>query len=473
LTLGIVHTFDNEYEWSTTIGDTHSDFANKYASTDFPIVGVYQDSNVYSTSQSIETHLSSPVQDRFRFTVGAYADKGRDITNHGYSSANFERAIGGNLSPDLAARISPYVQVIIPGDNSNPSYTTSYAVYGEATYEFTDMWSATVGARGAIDKRTLRQDYESRIDLTGAPLGQTVPSLQAFFRDPRVGILLPGDAPYDESEMDRAFLPAGKIEFRPDVDSLFYFSLQSGYKNGGFNTATFGAPTTFDKERSLAAELGGKLSLADGRGQLNFALFQTKFDDLQVGVVDPQTGAVNFANAAKATSRGIEIDTSWRLTETVSVGASYGYLDSTYDKFENAQADIDRQLVGIKTQDNSGKRLQRAPLNSASAFADYRQPLAGSLELHANAQLKYTGSYYTDLADSSQLMGDEAVVVDARVALVDIEQLWKLALIGSNINDDDGMVGGNTASGLTQSTGTYFGQMRQPATYWVQIEKQF
>ncbi len=472
LTLGVTHTFDNEYEWSTTIGDTHSDFYNKYASTDYPIVGVWQDSNVYSTSQSIETHLSSPVQDQLRFTVGAYADKGRDITNHGYSQANFERAIGASFPAEYQSRVSPLLQVIIPGDNSNPSYTTSYAVYGEATYEFDDQWSATVGARGALDKRRLKQDYSSRTDLTGAPLGATSPTIGGILQN-SVGILLPTDPPYNEHDMDKAFLPAGKIEFRPDVDSLYYFSVQSGYKNGGFNTATFGAPTTFDKELSLAMELGGKFALADGRGQLNFALFQTKFDDLQVGVVDPVTGAVNFDNAAKATSRGIEIDTNWRLTETVSVGASYGYLDSTYDSFENAQSDIDHQLVGIKTQDNSGKRLQRAPLNSASAFVNYTQPLIGALELRANVQLKYNDTYYTDLADSSQLIGDEAVLVDARVALVDTEQLWTLALIGNNITDDDGMVGGNTASGLTQSPGTYFGQMRQPATYWVQLEKKF
>jgi iron complex outermembrane recepter protein len=189
--------------------------------------------------------------------------------------------------------------------------------------------------------------------------------------------------------------------------------------------------------------------------------------------VDPLTGAVNFDNAAKATSRGIEIDTTWRLTETVRVGASYGYLDSTYDSFENAQADIDRQLRGIKTQDNSGKRLQRAPLNSASTFVDYQQPLFGSVELQANVSLKYTGAYYTDLADSRQLEADEGVVVDARVALVDTEQQWTAALIGNNIADNDGLVNGNTASGLTQSPGTYFGQMRQPATYWVQLEKKF
>jgi outer membrane receptor protein involved in Fe transport len=475
LTLGVTHTFDNEYEWSTTIGDTHSDFYNKYASTDYPIVGVWQDSNVYSTSQSIETHLTSPVQDQFRFTVGAYADKGRDITNHGYSQANFEYAIGSKLPPPydaLAPQLSPLLQVIIPGDNSNPSYTTSYAVYGEGTYEFDDQWSVTVGARGALDKRHLKQDYSSRTDLTGAPLGATSATIGGILQN-SVGVLLPSDPPYDEREMDKAFLPAGKIEFRPDVDSLYYFSVQSGYKNGGFNTATFGAPTTFDKERSVAMEFGGKFAVADGRGQLNFALFQTKFDDLQVGVVDPVTGAVNFDNAAKATSRGIELDTNWRLTETVTVGASYGYLDSTYDSFENAQSDIDKQLVGIKTQDNSGKRLQRAPLNSASAFVTYIQPLTGSLELQANAQLKYNDTYYTDLADSSQLIGDEAVVVDARVALVDTEQLWTLALIGNNLTDDDGMVGGNTASGLTQSPGTYFGQMRQPMTYWVQLEKKF
>lgn len=149
--------------------------------------------------------------------------------------------------------------------------------------------------------------------------------------------------------------------------------------------------------------------------------------------------------------------------------ASYGYLDSTYDSFENAQSNISLQMAGIKTQHNSGNRPQRAPLNSASGYVDYRQPLFGSIELQANLSLKYTGAYYTDLADSKQIEADEGVVVDARVALVDTELKWTAALIGNN----DGLVGGNTASGLTQSPGTYFGQMRQPATYWLQLAKQF
>jgi outer membrane receptor protein involved in Fe transport len=507
VTLSLNHTFDNDYEFSATLGDTHSDFSNKYASSDYPVVGVYQNSNVYSTSDNLELRLSSPVQDRFRFTVGAYADRSRDITDHGYSQANFETygavlngALAGSGVPSMLlltpAQLAPGMQVIIPGDNSNPSYSTSYALYGEATYEFTEQWSATIGLRGALDKRTLKQDYSSRTDLNGNPLGsaQAVAALvpagplaatqTGIYTAALPGLLgriaqLPGSAPYQESRMDKALLPAGKIEFRPNVDTLVYFSAQTGYKNGGFNTATFGRPNTFDKEKSLAFELGGKFAVADGRGQINAALFQTKFDDLQVAALDPVTGAVGFTNAAKATSRGVEIDGNWRLTETVSVGASYAYLDATYDSFKGSACNIDNTIAAGPagasscTQDLSDSRLQRAPLNSASVFASYVQPLAGAFELQANISANYRGSYFTDVPDSEQLRAAETTVVDARVALVNTVDKWTVAAIANNLTNNQDMVGGQASSSLTQSARTYFGQMRPPATYWLEIEKRF
>jgi len=505
IALSATHTFDNDYELSATLGDTHSDFRNKYASSDYPVVGVWQDSNVYSTSDNLEIRLSSPVQDKFRFTLGAYADRSRDITNHGYSQANFE-TYGQVLNDNLTRRgvptsyqldpalLAQALQIITLGDNSNPSYSTSYALYGEATYEFNDQWSATVGLRGAIDKRTLKQDYSSRIDGNGNSLGSEEAILAVIPSGPMAALWqgvylpamqqmlgqiaqLPSSAPYNESRMDKALLPAGKVEFRPNVDTLLYFSAQTGYKNGGFNTATFNRPNTFDKEKSLAFELGGKFAVADGRGQVNFALFQTKFDDLQVAALDPVAGTVSFVNAAKATSRGIEIDTHWRLTEAISAGLSYAYLDSTYDSFKGAQCNIDNTMVSAEpskcTQDSSGTRLQRAPLNSASAFVSYVQPLGGPFELQANLSANYRGSYFSDVSDSEQLRADETTVVDGRVALVNTVDRWTVAVIGNNITDNRDMVSGQAASSLTQYPGTYFGQMRPPASYWLEFEKRF
>lgn len=508
ITLSASHTFDNEYELSATIGDTHSDFRNKYASSDYPVVGVWQDSNVYSTSDNIEIRLASPVQDRFRFTLGAYADRSRDITNHGYSQANFETygdilnyALLNNadhpMSPSLLVDpkyLAQGLQVLTLGDNSNPSYSTSYALYGEATYEFTDQWALTVGLRGAIDKRTLKQDYSSRIDGNGNPLGspEAVAALippgflseyqKAYYIPGMAGLLgqiaqLPNSAPYNESRMDKALLPAGKIEFRPNVDTLVYFSAQTGYKNGGFNTATFNRPNTFDKEKSFALELGGKFSVLDGRGQVNASVFQTKFDDLQVAALDPVAGTVSFVNAAKATSRGVEIDTHWRLTEAVSVGASYAYLDSTYDSFKGAQCNIDNTIVSANpsqcTQDSSGTRLQRAPLNTASASISLVQPITGPLELRANLSANYHGSSFSDVSDSEQLRADEGTVVDGSVALVNTVDQWTIAVIGNNITNNKDMTSGQASSSLTQAPKTYFGQMRPPATYWLQFEKRF
>jgi|GEM_PF-3804460 len=355
---------------------------------------------------------------------------------------------------------------------------------------FTDELTLTVGLRYSDDKIVQEKHFDERTDLNGNPLfspesfaalGLDSDQIAAYTMGAQgffvggVGVGIPGMPDYKETHHDRALLPAGKLEYRPNPDALYYASIQTAYKNGGFSTDGLAYPAPFDKEKSLAYDVGGKWTLADGRGQLGVAIFHTDFKNFQVANIDPNSGGVKFSNAAEAYSEGIELDTRRKLTETVSVSAQYAYLQARYRSFPNAPLSISQAMTGRSEKDDpqdlGHKSLANAPTNSGSVSVDYVQPLVGSLQFQANLSVSMSDSMYTDLADSDALKANSTVLVDLRLALTDTEQKWTVALIGHNLTNDRGQEFGTTNSLLT--AGTYFGAIRPPASYWVQLEKCF
>ena len=70
----------------------------------------------------------------------------------------------------------------------------------------------------------------------------------------------------------------------------------------------------YDGETSHSVELGAKLDLFARRAQLNIALFRTKYKDLQVSAWDPVANATLTRNAADATSKGVEVELTARIS---------------------------------------------------------------------------------------------------------------------------------------------------------------
>lgn len=503
--LALEHSFDNGYDFTAIAGyDSSESWAKGSLSAAHPLMTIYGDSPYEFETSNLELRLTSPRDEKLRFTVGAYAEQSKDIFARGnFTLLNFDALaapIGGLLGLPEAVHgdLTPALMVKQRTDlvsESSRSEVTSWAAFAEVTYEFNEQWLVTAGLRYSKDRIESRARYDNRYDFNNhllgslesaeaivgpGPLAQALSATISGFMQSVIGANLPNTPAFKETHRDQALSPALRVEYRPDPDSLLYFTAQTGYKNGGFSSASLGDPTGFDKEKSTAFELGGKFTIADGRGQLNAALFRTKFKDLQVAISDPVTGTVGFDNAAEAVSQGAELGLQWRLTQALTAGLSYGYLDASYTSFPNApcnvSAQIETQAMGpgavCDMQNLRGKPLNNAPRNTASASLDYHQPLWGALELGINLTVSYADSFYTEIPNSKQLKGDAATLVDARVALTDTARQWTVALIGQNLTDDDGLVVGSPSS-LGTHKGTYRGQMRPPATYWLQLEKRF
>src|SRR6185295_15214419 len=112
-------------------------------------------------TKNVEFRLSSPTDDRLRYTIGAYGEQSKYgiDSGHGYLAfdsllaAGLNGAVNGVLA-GFGAGPSPYSPAQISSalitDVGTPygyNRTTSLAGYGQVTYDFTDEWSLTAGLR--------------------------------------------------------------------------------------------------------------------------------------------------------------------------------------------------------------------------------------------------------------------------------------------------------------------------------------
>ena len=396
----------------------------------------------------------------------------------------------------------------------------TWSAYFEGTYEFNEQWQLILGVRYTDETNKVKMAkgtyYVNGDDLpwgafpTGAQIAATAvaadPSLAAVpapllaaiyggtantpigggrtVKDLPLLIAAAGGTPraMDEITKDQ-FIPSAKLQYFYDDNTMFYLTVASGFKAGGFNSSNINtysrATDSFESEDALAIEIGGKFTLLDGAAQLNVAVFRTQFDDLQVSTITPQ-GAATVINAAGAITQGLELDGSWRMSEAVTLGASYAYLDAFYDDSipltcGGYQKAIRTQAGEVFTatnpctfllddQPSGDDSMQRAPENTVTIWGEYYAPVSGDWDLQLYGALNYRDESSTSL--ENYFYADDLTLLSGRVALVNDTSGWSVALFGNNLLDDDGLV-------LTQdnSGGAVKGIITTPRTYGLQLTK--
>jgi len=130
------------------------------------------------------------------------------------------------------------------------------------------------------------------------------------------------------------------LEYNFSNDSMVYTTVSKGYRPAGFYIwALDGYPKQFDTETLWSYEIGTKNSFLDNRLTMNAALYYMKVDDMQVHLATTVRYAYYKDNAAKATSKGFEFDLNYKCTDNLDFFASFGYNDTKFDDFKDAQGD--------------------------------------------------------------------------------------------------------------------------------------
>ena len=317
--------------------------------------------------------------------------------------------------------------------------TNSYALYGQATYNFDETWSLLVGGRYSHDKK----DYIAtavncglpEIDAPGNEFNGFAPCA-GIARDGRGSLGIIAEAfkvPASDSWND--FSPMASLQYRPSKDVMMFGTISTGYKAGGFagsQGVKSAATQSVNPENVTNYELGFKSYLANRTVRLNATAFYMKYKDLQVVRFGPVAGSAfgsfQTTNIGSADIKGFEVEGDWALTDNFTLSGSYAFLDTKAN-----------DLIIVTTRgatDFSGSDLRQAPKNSYVLTADYSVPMSGNMgSLDLNASLSHTDKSHNDFATASQTINQARTLLDGNISWASADKKYKVSVWGKNIGN--------------------------------------
>ncbi|MFO1504572.1 MAG: TonB-dependent receptor [Steroidobacteraceae bacterium] len=399
-----------------------------------------------------EFRLSSPAgESRLSWVGGAYYSRLR---------THIDYTIYGNYdAPDLALYgLTSTQRYGVPNPSGYVStlnarlVDTEFALFGEANYAITDTLKLTAGVRWS----------QVKLDFAQANFGQLSarPSINSPF------------AYVEGNGKDKPVTPKVGLQWEPSRGRMVYANAAKGFRAGGVNVplnpqvcsaglAQFGLtvddiPRQYGPDTVKSYELGTKLRMADNRMQLNVAVYQIDWNDIQVTTSAQGCGQNWNQNGGKARSKGFDVQFDYRPVDPLTLNLSVSTVKAKYREAVLGPAPTVAGVTQAVTF-NKGDPLGVPDLQgNAGVRFDF-----DALAHRAYARLDYlfTASY---LQGSSFGTGNynpftrdvpSTNQVNARLG-VNIDR-WDLSLYSSNLLNSRDKVGnaGNGRGGCNAATG--------------------
>ncbi|RUO31189.1 TonB-dependent receptor [Aliidiomarina soli] len=202
--------------------------------------------------------------------------------------------------------------------------TSSQAIFGQGTYDLTSQWSITLGGRYTQDDKTA--------DVFRATY------LGMKFLDDEAEPFAVNSNFETEADWSR-FSPHASVRYRANSNLMYYASYSNGFKSGGVDMRADAslnpdASEPYDPEIVDTYEAGIKAEFWNRRMRMNAAVFYSDYQDMQVTVQRAVENGVasQVLNAADATVQGFEIESIFALTDLLSVNATIGFVDASFDE---------------------------------------------------------------------------------------------------------------------------------------------
>lgn len=275
-------------------------------------------------------------------------------------------------------------------------------------------------------------------------------------------------------------LPLVNLQWDASDNIMTYLSYTQGAKSGGYDArgnnnedGPTGGRTNFefDDEQADAWELGAKMRLADGAADLNIALYNVEYSEMQVSVFDGVAG-FNVTNAGSALTRGIEIDSRWLATDWLLLTGAVAYLDFEWLEYKDGPCfpGSPKEDANTGTCDLSGEVNQQTPEWTASLSGTITLPLGDNVKVEFTADANYRSEHFTAGDLDPRGLQDSVTKYNARLRLAQVNEDWSLALVGKNLTDEL-TLGIGAQSGL--DVGGYRASTEPAKTVYLEASVQF
>tara|TARA_B100000073_G_C23734389_1_gene571751 strand:- start:89 stop:2983 length:2895 start_codon:yes stop_codon:yes gene_type:complete len=321
--------------------------------------------------------------------------------------------------------------------------TDAYAVYFQTEYQINDTWAITLGGSYSEDEKVAEENLVqyNEVELTAANLfafNQATGALDADGSPTGEEIIRFKGIPYSRSfyrSMEREFEESNyrvNIDYSPTDNALWYLSVTTGHRAGGFNLGYFSAFPSYDSEEVTSYELGHKGSYLDNTLQINASTYQYVYENIH-GQFESQSflGGVSTSviGYPEAETNGFELEVIYMPEPNWIIGGNYSFTDAKYseeivDAFGNRgvievnNPHAPGSLYSIKERERpiNGVRMERIPENKMSVYSNYTQEVNGG-------SIDYlVGVSWTD----SIIWSDAALPYDISPAFsrVDVKATW-------------------------------------------------
>ncbi len=310
----------------------------------------------------------------------------------------------------------------------------NYALFGQATYRFTEQLRLTAGLRWTHDNVSYVHTRAPGVNRTNG-LPATGPGISG---SPAGGTVASGgngtNVSTGRSSNDNL---SGKVvlQFDPSDDVMTYASYTRGYKGPAFNVFfNHTRPTNsvpIDEETSNAYEIGIKSQFADKRIRLNISAFLADYKGYQANNFVLLNGAIitNLTNAGTVRTKGFEVDFLANPMEGWNLTANFAYADARVRQFNP------NPLTNAPDARN-GTKLPLAPEWNIALGTSYESSLESigmKARVYFNTTYNWTDKQFSDLGNGGPL--NSYGIWNASLGFSDPDDKYRLTFVARNIGD--------------------------------------
>lgn len=440
--------------------------------------------NNYFTHQSHELRLSTPDDWRVRGLVGLYYEKWittQDTNWYYETSPNFvpigPPAGATVLDPSVRPQGDAYFDDITYG------YTQKAAFFSTDIDIVPKKLTLTLGTRwyDMVDF-----EYGANVGSFGCeiygPYDGDVPSYPC-------GLPQSNGTNLNEKNLYKSYVGTRSrvnLAWHVTDEAMLYYTWSQGIRPGGFNRAPpllssssplYGIWTpslSYAPDTLTNNEIGWKTRWFNNRLQVNGAIYQENWDNVQIYVFDPQvTGNTSFdANGPNYRVRGTELSVNANIFGGLSVAAAASVNRSTQVTILSLLSNTGQPIAGVNPFGTLGSPLAFAPsfqgnirVRDDFALGDYQAFWQVGVQ-HQGGSYASTNTLGTDLQGNSTRYYDPAFTT-WNGALGISRDAWSAELYGENLGNSLGILSSGYSLYVKSET------IIRPRTYGMRLTYHF
>ncbi len=273
------------------------------------------------------------------------------------------------------------------------TYDTEFrdsAIFGEVTFNITDDVDLTLGGRYFDNKNTVTSQ-------TLLPIW--IGSVYDFGEAPEI----------TTTEKDSDWLFKGNLAWHLNDAQMLYATISEGYRRGGSNASPVWYPgcvrycndpsySSFESDSVVNYEIGFKGS----QENLSYTIsaFYIDWSDPQLNTATPSGAFYAVVNGSKATSKGLDLELSWAITDALVLRGGYAYVDAELSEDLYVQTG-NPDNPSERLEASEGNQLPGTPEHSLNLSLTHTSTLSNGLQWLNRGSVYYQGESENSILDTA------------------------------------------------------------------------